>query len=127
MVKKLLALALAGFMFLSFGTAYGAMNDADYHGKIADLNKGIKDVHHDYIQQKNEARKDALAQLEKLGHTQKDKAARKQIMDNCKKKVAALKEGYKTTREALLNREKALREARKKEMHPVKKGKDRRF
>jgi len=121
MGKKILVLGLAIFLFLSFNTVYAKMSDADYHTRISQLNQSIKDAHHNFIMQKDQARKDALDQLGKLGNSKADLASRKTIMKNTKKKVSDLREKYTASRKMLLDREKALREARRQEQQEAAK------
>ena len=121
MGKKILALGLAGLLLFAFNPAYAEKGDAEYHTRIAQLNQGIKDAHHSFIMQKDEARKDALEQLGKLGNTKEDLASRKAIMAGTKKQVEALREKYNTTKTMLLEREKTLRDARSQEKAPVAK------
>ena len=118
MIKKVLALGLAGLLFLAFSPAYAEMSDSEYHTRIAQLNRSIKDAHHNFIMQKDLARKDALDQLGKLGNSKQDLASRKVIMAETKKKVASLRETYTTARTALLDREKTLRDARRQAKKP---------
>jgi len=115
MVKKILALGLAGLLLFAFSPAYADKGDAEYHTRLAQLNQGIKDAHHSFIMQKDEARKDALEQLGKLGNTKEDLASRKAIMAGTKKHVEELREKYNATKTMLLEREKNLREARGQE------------
>lgn len=120
MGKKILALGLTGLLLFAFSPAYGENRDAQYHTRMAQLHQSVKDAHHSFIMQKDEARKDALEQLGKLGTTKKDLASRKAIMEDTKTKVSALREKYETTRKTLMDREEVLRDARRQEKAPAK-------
>ena len=120
MLKRMLALGLAAVLFLGFNTVFAEMDDADYHDKIVKLHAQVKDAYHDYVEAKSQARKDALDKLEKLGRTAKDAEARKAIFENRKTKMSELEKAYKTKKEAILEKEKKLKAARKEALQAIK-------
>jgi chromosome segregation ATPase len=125
MVKKILGLGLMCLLSLSFLNSVSAQGSEEQISAEMDaLNERLSTSRKNYIETKKASRKAAMDNFLSFGQTKEEKAARKKVLEDAKKKEAELREVYKKEKEEIRNLKQQLKEQKKQLKQTKEKGKE---